>query len=190
MKTPALSPGSLIPESELLAVLKSCGRKVKAFRNCRIFPPELVEIGDFSQIDEGARIFAGEGVQIGRYVHLAVDSSISGGGKCILQDFVGIGVAVRLITGTEISDGSCLTNPTVPSEYRKISRSLITIKKHALIFTHTTVLPDVTIGEGTVVAAGSIVHHDLKPWSIYAGNPLVQVGVRDSEKILKMEERL
>jgi acetyltransferase-like isoleucine patch superfamily enzyme len=48
----------------------------------------------------------------------------------------------------------------------------------------------VTIGEGAVVAAGSLVHHNLKPWGIYAGNPLVQVGLRPAEPVLQAAREL
>jgi acetyltransferase-like isoleucine patch superfamily enzyme len=40
------------------------------------------------------------------------------------------------------------------------------------------------------VAAGAVVHHSLKPWGIYAGTPLVQVGVRRKEEILKLAAQL
>ena len=33
------------------------------------------------------------------------------------------------------------------------------------------VLPGVTIGEGAVVAAGSVVTKDVEPWTVVGGNP-------------------
>jgi galactoside O-acetyltransferase len=137
------------------------------------------------QIDEGVFIFAGQGVVIGHCVHLAVGSSISGGGECVIGDFAGIGAGVRLLTGTEEIDRGGLTNPTVPPELRTVRRGRVEIGAHALVLTNSVVLPDITIGEGAVVGAGSVVHHDLKPWGIYAGTPLVQVGVREAEPVLK-----
>lgn len=32
-------------------------------------------------------------------------------------------------------------------------------------------LPGVTIGEGAVVAAGSVVTKDVEPWTVVGGNP-------------------
>ncbi len=175
--------GSLVPAEVLNRVLRSCGREVKVYRGCRLFPPDRISIGDRAQIDEQVRIYAGEGVVIGRHVHFAFLSSISGGGTCEIGEFAGIGAGVRLLTGSEEIQGG-LTNPTVPSQFRTVRRAHTVVGAHALVFTNSVVLPGVTIGEGTVVAAGSVVHRDLAAWGIYAGNPLVQVGVRDRGPIL------
>lgn len=185
-----LSPGRLLPEALLRARLKHCGQRVKIYAGCRVFPAEHLSVGDDSQIDEGVWIFAGEGVSIGRHVHLAFGCSISGGGRCEIDDFAGFGAGVRLLTGTEEIGGDGLTNPTIPSAFRAVRRGKIFVGAHALVFTNSIVWPDVTIGEGAIVAAGSVVHHDLKPWGIYAGNPLVQVGVRPKEIILDQARRL
>jgi acetyltransferase-like isoleucine patch superfamily enzyme len=177
--------GRLISLREARLWLKHCGVRVKLYAGCRLIPPDRISIGDYSQIDEGVRIYAGEGVVIGRHVHLAFNSSISGGGTCVLQDFVGIGAGVRLITGSDVPDDGGLTNPTVPDELRSVRRDRIEIGAHALVFTNAVVLPGVTIGEGAVVAAGAIVHHTLKPWGIYAGYPLVQIGQREAGPVLR-----
>lgn len=47
----------------------------------------------------------------------------------------------------------------------------ITIMPRAFIGTNTIVCADVTIGEGAVVGAGSIVTKDIPPYEIWAGNP-------------------
>ena len=53
-----------------------------------------------------------------------------------------------------------------------------------------TIDKNVVIGEGAVVGACSLVHHDLKPWGVYAGNPLVQIGTREKEPILEKATQL
>ena len=151
---------------------------------------DRIGIGSYSQIDEGVWVFAGEQVTIGDHVHLAFGSSISGGGRCIIHDFVGIGAGVRLITGTDLAEGMGLTNPTIPDQFRSVRRGLIEIGAHAVVFTNSVVFPDVRIGEGAVVAAGSLVHRDLPAWGIFAGNPLVQVAVRPKETVLRLASEL
>jgi len=187
---PEFLPAEVIPLDVVRRWLKSCGLHVRIYRGCRIANPERVAIGDYSQVDEGVYIFSGEGILIGRYVHLAFASSISGGGKCEIQDCASIAAGVRIITGTDIADGSGLTNPTVPPQMRSVSRDEVIIGAHAVIYTNAIVLPGVRVGTGAVVAAGAVVHHDLKPWGIYAGNPLVQVGVRPQDRILSWSEQI
>jgi galactoside O-acetyltransferase len=179
-----------LDEAVLRRHLKSCGRRVKVYAGCVLVPPGAISLGDSSQVDGGVRVFAGEGVVVGRHAHLAFCSSISGGGKCEIGDFVGLGAGARLITGTEVVDGRGLTNPTIPTALRHVQRGRIKIGAHAVIFTNVVVLPNVTIGEGAVVAAGAVVHRDLKPWGVYAGHPLVQVGVREKQTVLEMGRRL
>lgn len=187
---PEFAPGQLLDPEELRRHLRVCGAGVKVYRGCRILPPGLVSLGEGTQIDEGVMIFAGGGVEIGRRVHLAFGSSISGGGTCRIGDFAGIGAGTRLITGSDNPDGSGLTNPTIPPEWRSVTRGHLEIGAHALLFTACVVFPGVAIGEGAVAAAGSLVHKDLKPWTIYAGNPLVAIGVRPRGRILELARSL
>lgn len=147
-----------------------------------------MELGAHSQIDEGVFIYAGDGVLIGEHVHFAFHSSISGGGTVQVGDFAGIGAGVRLISGSEDPMGPGLTNPTIPAALRSVRRGRVEVGAHALVFTNSVVLPDVIIGEGAVVAAGSVVHRSLKPWTVYAGSPLVAVGVRDPKMTAKARQ--
>ncbi|NWL85998.1 MULTISPECIES: acyltransferase [unclassified Paenibacillus] len=61
------------------------------------------------------------------------------------------------------------------------------IGNEVMIGANTTILPGVTIGDGAVVAAGSVVHKDVAPGSFVGGNPLREIerkspeGVRESE---------
>jgi len=51
----------------------------------------------------------------------------------------------------------------------------VLIKKGAFIGMNTTILPGVTIGEGSVVAAGSVVTRDVEAFSIYGGVPAKKI---------------
>ncbi|WP_379163372.1 acyltransferase [Paenibacillus sp. sgz5001063] len=48
----------------------------------------------------------------------------------------------------------------------------VIIGENVLIGANTTILPGVTIGDGAVVAAGSVVHKDVAAGSFVGGNPL------------------
>jgi len=52
----------------------------------------------------------------------------------------------------------------------------VCIEDRVWIGSHCLVLKGVTIGHDSVVAAGSVVHHDVPPYSLVAGNPARRVG--------------
>ncbi len=47
----------------------------------------------------------------------------------------------------------------------------IVIKDHAWIGMHCIITKGVTIGEGAIIAAGSVVVHDIPAWTVAGGNP-------------------
>ncbi|PAY19370.1 acetyltransferase [Rhodopirellula sp. SM50] len=56
----------------------------------------------------------------------------------------------------------------------------ITIMDHVWIATRVTVLPNVTIGRGAVVATGAVVTKDVAPSTIVAGVPAKPIGRREN----------
>jgi acetyltransferase-like isoleucine patch superfamily enzyme len=47
----------------------------------------------------------------------------------------------------------------------------VKIHNYASIGANSTVLPDLQIGEGAIVGAGSVVTKDVKPYNVVVGNP-------------------
>jgi acetyltransferase-like isoleucine patch superfamily enzyme len=62
--------------------------------------------------------------------------------------------------------------------FRTVDRGVV-IEDHVWIGTRATILPNVTIGRGAVVAAGSVVTRDVPPLTVVAGVPARPVGTRD-----------
>jgi len=169
-------------------MFRSLGRNVKIWETAKLATPELISIGNNVIVDDFVLIIGD--TEIGDYVHVSSFCSITGGGKCILEDFSGLSSGCRIVTGTEDFRGGCLTNPTVPAPYRKAERSFVHIKKHSIIGVGTIIMPGVTVGEGVAVGANSLVLKDCEPWTIYAGSPAKPVRSRPSEKILELEAEL
>lgn len=71
------------------------------------------------------------------------------------------------------------TSQFLPEEAFKIGYGDITIEDDAYIGAGTVVMPGVTIGEGALVGANSLVNRNLKPWGIYYGNPVKLIGMRE-----------
>lgn len=163
------------------------GKDVEIFDPVTFIGRSNIVIKERVRISEFVLISAGLGTFIGNFVHVANHASIIGGGVCILEDFVGICAGVRIITGTDDTSGNGIPSPMVPGEYRSFYRSHVVCKKHSFIGTNVIIHPGVTIGEGTVVASGSVVTKDLEPWSIYMGTPAKKVKERNRDIIEKME---
>ena len=56
-------------------------------------------------------------------------------------------------------------------DWRNVKRSKVKVKDKAWIGFNSIVLKGVTIGEGAIVGAGSVVTKDVPDWTIVAGNP-------------------
>jgi galactoside O-acetyltransferase len=141
-------------------------------------------ISEFCWIHGGIKTF------VGNFIHISPYSSIAGGGVAILEDFVGLSAGARIITGSEMVHGQGLTNPTVPREFRSVSRSFVHLQKHVFLGSDVVIHPGVTIGEGAVVGSNSVVTRDIQPWTINLGSPANEVGKRPREKIQRFEEKL
>ncbi|HCA27638.1 MAG TPA: acyltransferase [Betaproteobacteria bacterium] len=163
---------------------------IKIWPLAKIIAPETITWGERIMIDDFVFIGAQRKLIIGNYVHIATHSSITGGGECILADFCGLSSGVRIITGTDDFLGGGLTNPCIPSEFRAVRRGRVVIESHAIIGANTVVFPDIVIGEGVAVSAGSVVTKDLEPWGVYAGAPARRVKPRPMDAVLDAEQAL
>jgi len=160
---------------------------VKTFEYTKIIGLENIEFGENIIIDDFVLIYAKEKIKIGSFVHIASFSSVSGGGKFIMEDFSGLASGCRIITGSDDFKDWGFGNPTIANQFRNLKVGEVKVEKFAIIGTNSTVLPNVTIGEGVAVAANSLITKDLEPWGIYVGNK--KVGMRNREEVLKNYEK-
>jgi galactoside O-acetyltransferase len=165
------------------------GSNVKVYKLAIILTPENVTMGSDIIIDDFVFIGAHKRLVLGNRVHIGSHSSITGGGRVLMSDFTALSSGVRLISGTDDYTGASLTNPTIPPEFRQVHRGTIVLEPHVIIGSNAVVLPDVTIGEGSSVGAGSVVTRDLAPWGVYAGIPARLIKPRSKEGLLANERR-
>jgi len=161
-------------------------KNIKIFENAKIIGKENIKFGDYIIIDDFVFIYAQDKMSIGNYVHIASFTSISGAGNVVLEDFVAIASGCRLITSTDDFKDGGFGNPTIDNSFRNINQGSIKMKKFSIIGANSIILPNVTIGEGASIGAGSIVTRDIKPWAIYFQNRII--GYRNKDKVLKNYE--
>jgi acetyltransferase-like isoleucine patch superfamily enzyme len=170
--------------------LRAVGTEVRVHALTRITDADRVALGSHVILDDFTFLQGRESLTIGDHVHVAMFSSISGGGAATIGSFVTVSQGVRLFSGTDVPDGSGLTGSTIPPEHRAVVRSHLTVNDFAFIGANTVVLPAVTIGEGAVVGAQSLVRDDLEPWTIYAGSPARPLRARPREPMLRLAAEL
>jgi acetyltransferase-like isoleucine patch superfamily enzyme len=109
----------------------------------------------------------GLNITIGRSVFIGYECMFTGHGAIDIADEVMIANKVNLVTAG---------HPVEPDKRRTyITVEPITIERNVWIGTAATVLPGVTIGADSVVAAGAVVTHDVPPATLVAGVPATVV---------------
>lgn len=106
----------------------------------------------------------GENCSFGDHLHLT----------CIKRIIIGNGVLTgRWVTISDNNHGKTDydTLRILPSKRRLTSKGAVEIENNVWIGDKATILSGVKIGEGTVVAANSVVTKDIPSYSIVAGNP-------------------
>lgn len=118
-------------------------------------------------VETGIAIHIGNGVQLNDYVHIAAIESVTIGNDVLIASKVFI---------TDHNHGSYGKNgqhssPTIAPAERQLVSAPVIIEDRVWLGENVSVLPGVRIGEGVVVAANSVVTHDLPPNTIAAGAP-------------------
>jgi len=169
--------------------LKKVGIDVRISDLAVLSRPELIEIGDHVSIDQW--VYISTNTKLGNYIHIAPSVSIIGGAgaNLTMEDFTNIGSGGRIVCATDdFSQG--LISPVVPLEYRTVISKPVIFKRYSTLGVNCSVLPGVTLGEGSIVGAGSVVTKDTDPWTIYAGCPAKPIKIRKKERIIEAGRRL
>jgi dTDP-4-amino-4,6-dideoxy-D-glucose acyltransferase len=159
------------------------GQGVLIGPGAEISQPKRISVADYVFIDQAVRLDAMAGsIHIGRRIHIAPYAMITGVGTSVfLGDYVGIGTFARIYAHSEAPiDGKRMSGPMIPESMKGMITAPVHIEKDGLVGTGAVVLPGVTVGEGAVVAANSLVlaGTQIRPWTIWGGVPARMLGLR------------
>ena len=169
---------SFYSESELKAIgFKSVGRNVYLSRKATIYSPERISIGDNVRIDDFC-LLSGD-ITLGSHIHISAYVALYGGMGIELEDFTGISPMSVIYSAMDDFSGDFLIGPIHPQELTNVTGGRVLLKKYSQIGTHSVVFPNLTIGEGSVVGACSLVNKSLDSWGIYYGVPAVRIKNRN-----------
>ena len=114
--------------------------------------------------ENDASLIIGEGADIGEYTHITAMGHMRIGKNLLTGRWV-------TITDNGHGDIDYETLQQVPINRRLHSKGDVTIGNNVWIGDKATILPAVTIGDGAVIAANSVVTKDVPAYSVVAGNP-------------------
>lgn len=163
---------------------KFIGKDVKISRKASFYNASNICIGDYSRVDDFCVLSAGGGgITIGRYVHIAVYSSLIGEGSITMKDYSCLSSKCSVYSSNDDYSGEYMSNPTLPKHLTNVESENVLIKEHSLVGSGSIVLPGCTIEENVSVGALSLVKTSLQSGYIYAGNPLKCIRTRSKNCI-------
>lgn len=173
-----------------------CSFRFKEFGGRTIVEPymlglvgaEYISIGDDCYIDRLVQISAwdnykgqiftpeiriGNNCGIGAYSHITAINGIY------------IGNNVRTGKGILITDNAHGASDRAlldlsPRERPLVSKGKVIIEDNVWLGEKCSIMPGVTIGRGTIIAAGAVVTHDIPPYCVAGGNPAKIIKNLDS----------
>ncbi len=161
------------------------GKEVKISKSANIYNPEMIEIGDYSRIDDFCLI-SGR-VVIGKYNHVTPMCMLAGGNPGIyMDDFVTLAYGVKIFAQSDDYTGESMVGSLVPKAYKNEIFSSVKIYRQVVIGTNSVLFPGVEVGEGCSIGAMTLVTKNLEPWGIYCGSPARRIRSR-SKKMLELE---
>lgn len=117
--------------------------------------------------DPGEGLKMGDNSSIGPYSYIGCSGYIEIGNNVMISPRVSI-----------YSENHNFDEVDLPMIDQGVTRSFVKIEDDCWIAANAIILAGVTVGRGSVVAAGSVVTKDVPPYSVVAGNPAKVVKVR------------
>jgi acetyltransferase-like isoleucine patch superfamily enzyme len=153
--------------------MKYCGKDVHMRPTaCTIKGVNNLSVGDKTYISKGTTIYCTDApLTIGKYVAISANSAI--------------------FTGDHRSDliGRFLMDISVPEKLPENDQPVV-IEDDVWVGARVIILKGVTIGHGSIIAAGSVVTKSFPPYSIIGGVPARLIKMRFSEDQIRENDRL
>lgn len=171
-----LSKGTVIYPSAILDNIQGDKALIKVGANSHVLGQLLIfahggeiEIGDDCYIGEHARVWSAKKIHIGNRVLISHNVNI-------------FDSLTHPISATERHQQFLTIVTKGHPKKIDLSEDSVFIHDDVWIGAMSMVLKGVTIGEGAIVGAGSVVTKDVPPWTIVAGNPaqiIREIGINE-----------
>lgn len=136
---------------------------------CRI---EDCQIGEGTIVWDFVNLFGctiGRDCRIGS--HVEIGRGVKIGDRCKVEPFAFIPSGVTIEDEVLIGPHVCFTNDIFPRAVGEWEIVPTVVKRGSSVGANSTIICGVTIGEGAMVGAGSVVTKDVPPRTVVTGNP-------------------
>jgi acetyltransferase-like isoleucine patch superfamily enzyme len=130
-----------------------------------------VKIGERTKIQDYVNLYGceiGNDCMVGPFVEIQNGARVGNRVRIQSHSFLCTGVVVE--DDVFIGHGVMFNNDLFPPRFDPTKWKSTIVRKHSAIGNNSTILP-VEIGEWALIGAGSVVTHDVSPYTIVAGNP-------------------
>ena len=173
------------PEELSQLGFNSVGENVKVSKQAKIYNAEKINLGANSRIDDFC-VISGS-VTVGRYCHVTPMCLVAGGVPgVVLEDFATLAYGTKVFAQSDDYSGRSMVNSLIPKKFKDEYLARVEIQKHSIVGANSTIMPGVTLAEGTAVGSMSLVLSSTSPWGIYAGCPARRIKDRRKD-LLELE---
>lgn len=148
---------------------KSIGENNLISRYARFYDICNIEIGNNVRIDDFC-ILSGN-ITLHDHIHLGAYSALYGRLGIEMEDYSGLSPRCTIFSATDDFSGDFLIGPMADSRFTNVHGGKVLFQKYSQIGSSCVVMPRITIAEGAVAGAMSLVRKNLDPWTINRGIP-------------------
>jgi len=159
--------------------LKQFGEHNTIGRNLYLAGGRYIEIGNYTFIDNNCVLTAWD-----KYENDSFNPCITIGNNCSFGEYNHITAINKIAIGNNVLTGRWITITdhahgrtfleelkTPPAKRKLYSKGEVIIEDNVWIGDKATILPNIHIGRGAIIAANAVVSHDVPAYAIVAGNP-------------------
>lgn len=184
----------IVEWTQMKRKFKSVGENCKIGLNFSIVGPEDITIGNNFVGGDNISLWAWEsynGRKRSQRPNLIIGDKVTVTSNCVITcaNKVTIGDGTLLGRGTFITDNSHGKNESVeelrilPNNRELYSKGPVNIGRNVWTGTNVCIMPGVSIGDGAIIGANSVVTHDVPAESVAVGAPAIVVRSLGSDKV-------
>lgn len=155
-------------------------KRIITFSQC--YTPEFARKGEKVVIAQGLIVNRPDRVYLGSYIYIGPFATFNSIGGIRIQSGTAIGPYCHIYTENHYTKDDL---EALPFDWKRELRP-VDIGKNVWIGGDVVIAPGVTIGEGAIVACGSVVVKDIEPLSIVGGAPAKLIKYRNKETYEKL----